>query len=78
MTDNARDELAALISEWDADGSLMALPDAILARFMVLRVDGWRGHHVVIDDRRIECLDSCPGPAPHVYEYRAHDINPNR
>lgn len=38
--------------------------------------DGW--HVITATDKRIECVPGCDGPAPHLSEYRASDVNPNR
>ena len=35
-------------------------------------------HAVEVTDRRIDCLPGCWGPEPHLHEYRAIDVNPNR
>jgi len=35
-------------------------------------------HLVRVTDKRIECDLTCTGPDPHLSEYRAQDVNPNR
>jgi hypothetical protein len=35
-------------------------------------------HVVRVTPRRIECALHCVGPDPHISEYRAQDVNPNR
>ena len=35
-------------------------------------------HLVWVSEKRIECSVGCEGPLPHVSEFRAPDVNPNR
>lgn len=35
-------------------------------------------HVVSFTEKRIECDPFCPGDEPHLDEYRASDVNPNR
>jgi hypothetical protein len=35
-------------------------------------------HVVRVTPKRIECALHCAGPDPHIGEYRAQDVNPNR
>lgn len=63
------------MSAWQAspDGGSWYVP-----RPCELDDDPLEWHVVKVDQRRIDCAEGCDGPEPHMHEYRALDVNPNR
>lgn len=64
------------------DGTVIPLQRAVDATYIPrpceLDDDPLEWHVVKIDQYRIDCADGCDGPEPHMHEYRAIDVNPNR
>jgi hypothetical protein len=69
-----RDQLLAANPRMTADAALDQAANEAMDAYR--EVATW--HVITADPKRLDCVPGCDGPDPHLHEFRAPNINPNR